>query len=311
MSLNINGEKCVVCKAYLFPEDDVVYCPICGAPHHRDCYNSVGHCALEEFHNTENQYKKPETEPKVEQEPIKEQTYTNDTGFKTTCRMCGESYPSEMPACPKCGTPDMSKMGGGFVAFDFLGGIPGETDLGDGVTANEAKMFVNSNTHRYIPKFAGFKHGKKTSWNWLAFLTPCGWLVSRKMYGLGAIMGAIQIALTLLTIPFNNAINSFMPDGTTYTEMSKIIMANIDAIGRTAIIAAIVGAFLNLLLSILMGIFGDLIYRNRVISKVSEIKQNGKDAFIEYRKKGGVNILLGFLAYFIVNFLSEFLAVLL
>ena len=31
MSISIEGEKCPVCGAYLFDEDDVVFCPECGA----------------------------------------------------------------------------------------------------------------------------------------------------------------------------------------------------------------------------------------------------------------------------------------
>ena len=50
--------SCALCHAYLFEEDDVVYCPVCGAPHHRECYNSIGHCALEQLHGTEQQYDK-------------------------------------------------------------------------------------------------------------------------------------------------------------------------------------------------------------------------------------------------------------
>ena len=56
MSLNEKGLSCAGCKAYLFEEDDIVYCPVCGAPHHRECYNRTGHCALEELHGTENEY---------------------------------------------------------------------------------------------------------------------------------------------------------------------------------------------------------------------------------------------------------------
>lgn len=308
MSLNIKGEKCVVCKAYLFEDDDIVYCPTCGAPHHRDCYNFVGHCGLEEFHNTENEYKKPEpSKDDKQQEPV------NDTtpNFKTVCRMCGESFPSEMPACPKCGTPDMSKMGGGFVTFDFMGGIPGETDLGDGVTANEAKLFVNSNTHRYIPKFVGFKHGKKTSWNWLAFLAPSGWLVSRKMYLLGAVIGVIQIALSLLNIPFSLALRPYITEDVGYAELTKIVLENIDAIGNTVIITAFIGSLLSFVLCLLMGIFGDLIYKKRVISKVNEIKSSGQDTVTGYRKSGGVNILLGVLTFYLINELPTLLALIL
>ena len=56
MSQKEINKSCALCHAYLFDEDDVVYCPVCGAPHHRECYNSIGHCALESTHGTENQY---------------------------------------------------------------------------------------------------------------------------------------------------------------------------------------------------------------------------------------------------------------
>ena len=58
MSLNDQNQTCALCHAYLFAEDDVVYCPECGAPHHRECYNKLNKCALEELHGTENQYDK-------------------------------------------------------------------------------------------------------------------------------------------------------------------------------------------------------------------------------------------------------------
>ena len=56
MNLDNEGLSCVYCKAYLLSDDDVVYCPVCGAPHHRECYESLGHCALEELHGTDRQY---------------------------------------------------------------------------------------------------------------------------------------------------------------------------------------------------------------------------------------------------------------
>ena len=56
MSLNIEDKQCQLCNAYLFEDDDVVFCPECGAPHHRECYNSLGHCALEHLHGTDQQY---------------------------------------------------------------------------------------------------------------------------------------------------------------------------------------------------------------------------------------------------------------
>ena len=62
MGFDVKNKKCAVCEAYLFEDDDVVCCPICGAPHHRDCYSAVGHCGLEKYHGTDLQYKAEETE---------------------------------------------------------------------------------------------------------------------------------------------------------------------------------------------------------------------------------------------------------
>ena len=304
MSLNINGEKCAVCQAYLFEEDDTVYCPQCGAPHHRDCYNAIGHCALEEFHGTENQYKRPEPEapqPEQNDEPAQRATIT--------CGMCGEKYDIDEMACPNCNTPNVTKAGGRFVAFDFLGGVSANTDLGDGVTADEAKKFVASNTHRYIPKFLSFKRGKKLSWNWLAFLTPCGWLLSRKMYLLGAIFGALQIAFTMFTVPFTAAVNMLDASAVrSYMDYGNLILENMASIGKVAFFAAFIGSLLELALRIIIALFGDLIYKKRVISKVSEIKRESEDKVEDFRKKGGVNMLVGILGYFAVNYLPTIIA---
>lgn len=304
MSLNNVSEKCAVCKAYLFDEDDVVYCPECGAPHHRECYNTVGHCGLEQYHGTENEYKK--AEPKPEEEP--KQTADNSQG-RTVCAMCGNVYDKEAGVCSECGAPDVSKMGGRFISFDFLGGVPADMDIGDGVTANEAKMFVGTNTQRYIPKFAGFKIGKKLSWNWAAFLFPCAWFASRKMYAKSIIMGALQIAFTMLLLPFNKAISYFdFSEAANYFESSKIISENLDSIGSVAIVAAIMGMALEFLLRLLSGVIADYSYKNRVISGVKEIKGGTDASATDYRRRGGVSLTAALLGIMAVQYLPSIFA---
>ena len=301
MSLNIANEKCAVCKAYLFAEDDIVYCPECGAPHHRDCYNSIGHCALREFHGTENQYQKPE-QPKTEEKP----PVIEDTVF---CNVCGEKYNKSDIACPSCHAPNVSRMGGHVISIDLSGGVADDTDLGDGVTASEAKKFVAVNTHRYMPKFVAFKNGKRASWNWLALLTPCGWLLSRKMYLLGAIVGALQIAFTMLGVPFAAAINQLdLSQAKNYMEISNIVLENISIIGMTAIFVAFIGSVLNLITRIIIAVFGDFIYRNRVISVINETKQNNTDKELVFRKKGGVSFIIGVLGYLAISELPQIIA---
>lgn len=44
------GCHCAACNKPFLETDDVVVCPECGAPHHRSCWNELGHCAHEAEH---------------------------------------------------------------------------------------------------------------------------------------------------------------------------------------------------------------------------------------------------------------------
>lgn len=306
MSTQQKQLNCVACKAYLFEDDDVVHCPVCGAPHHRDCYNKIGHCALEELHGTDQEYDSTKAEQNTENDQ-NQSTQSNAENY-TICRMCGEKYEKGLPKCPKCSAPDFSRMGP-FAHFDFLGGVPGDLDLGEGVTANEAKKFVASNTQRYIPKFLGFKNGKKASWNWLAFLTPCGWLMSRKMYLLGAVIGALEIAFSLVSMPLRIAYQMVeVPDTSNRIEIYNAIFTEISNIGKVAIYAGLIAIALEVIMCIVIAIFGDLIYKKRVITKVSEIKLESEDQRELYRKKGGISMAAAVFGYFAVSYLPTIIA---
>ena len=61
---------CPVCNKNFTENDDVVVCPECGTPHHRECYKITGKCFNEGLHGSENNlkenYKNPEEEKKTE-----------------------------------------------------------------------------------------------------------------------------------------------------------------------------------------------------------------------------------------------------
>ena len=295
MSLNKANEKCVVCKAYLFEDDDVVYCPECGAPHHRECYNSIGHCGLEEFHGTDNQYKKEKIEDEKPQQETVEDNYI-------TCGMCGAKYDRQENTCPECDAPNVTKFGGRFVTFDFLGGVPADTDLGKGVTADEAKKFVVNNTHRYIPKFLNFSKGKKLSWNWLAFITPCGWFLSRKMYAIGAFIAALEIAFKIIMLPIANSIYEYLPMLENYGAASITPDLAVEIFSKIGILPILIVwgiALINLIIMLVSAMFGDYIYRNHTISTISKIKAESEDVEEDLRKKGGVNLFLGIIGFYL------------
>lgn len=300
MSLDIKGKSCSVCHAYLFEEDDVVYCPVCGAPHHRECYAKLGHCALEELHGTEKQYDKVEAQRNVE---IKEETHNNKNRVK--CPMCEEVYDDFLNHCPKCQTPNF-RVTDGFTPFDLLGGVPKDMDVGKGVTANEAKRFVLSNTQRYIPKFAAANAGKKASWNWMAFLFPCPWFLGRKMYLYGILSGILMVAFSLLSLPLNNIIYSLGVDMNNTAAAMQELMSLLPQIDTGAVILSAAGGVLTIVLRILCGLFGDFIYSRYAVGEIVEIKANSEDMERDFAKKGGVSVFGAMAGFLGMELLTSF-----
>ena len=52
------NEKCPVCGEKFKDGDDIVTCPECGTPHHRECYKKIGHCINEDKHASGYEFKK-------------------------------------------------------------------------------------------------------------------------------------------------------------------------------------------------------------------------------------------------------------
>lgn len=274
-------KSCALCHAYLFPEDDVVYCPICGAPHHRECYNSIGKCALAEFHGTENQYDKIKIEgPKVEEKAAEEEPRTEyQTPF------------------------------GAYSPIDFLGGVKPEEEIDEGVTARQAANFVLSNTMRYIPKFKRLNDRSKKSWNFLAFLFPSGWFLSRKMYKNGIICACLEIFAMILNIPFYNIVTALGIDSMlTYSQMLTAMSENINQFPPAVVMVAFVGSLIRLGISITAAVLGDWIYKKHTVSTIKQIEAESEDKGLDYRKKGGVNIFMFLLGYLATSYIPAIIA---
>ncbi len=276
-------KSCVLCHAYLFPEDDVVYCPECGAPHHRECYNSIGKCALSEFHGTENQYDKIKVEAEKSKEPEVEER--NETG---------EEYQTPF---------------GAYSPIDFLGGVKPEEEIDEGVTAKKAANFVLSNTMRYIPKFKSLNAKNKNSWNFLAFFFPCEWFLSRKMYKKGLIVGFLEIIATILMIPFYNMqANLGITQAVNTADMLERISQNMSQFSPAVILVGFIGSIITLIISIVVGIYGDWFYKKHTVKTIKEIEENSEDKAMDYRKKGGVNIFMFLLGYLATSYIPSIIA---
>lgn len=141
--MNYTNEQCPVCKKIFTDSDDVVVCPECGTPHHRQCYKNNGGCANENKHDENFVWQKTISDPVVpnRSEPQQPQTAftpfgsfnrsgnnmqnggsadanersnTKSDGHKVIfCPNCGKENPAEEPVCLNCSARLYNTQNGG------------------------------------------------------------------------------------------------------------------------------------------------------------------------------------------------------
>lgn len=278
MSLSVKGQKCPICKSYMFDDDDIVFCPVCGVPSHRECYNTIKKCPLEEYHGTDMQY----TAPEIKEEPIEEDQ---------------KPEPKEIPF-----------VFGRSFEIDLYGGVK-KTDQIAGVTAEEMKNTVGVNTQYYLPRFFKLNNKQKKSWNWAAFLFPQGFFLFRKCYKAGILAFLLSVASTaLLNYPMLHVV---INESQTWKEIFISVGAQLAQNPEILIfsfIATVLGLLIQIPMRVLFGIFGNWIYRKEVFEKIKDAKEQAdEEPTLVMQLKGGVNPLLGVLGVAGVNWLVSIL----
>ncbi len=311
MSAYFSGKKCSVCGVVFNENDDVVACPVCGAPHHRECWQ--GQCAFHEKHGTDEQWN-GETEEVIDEPVIVIENQNNDSneGKAVTCFRCGRINFPAGEKCAFCGNPlngEENKqpfgetIGGYSFMIDPLGGVDPNEDI-DGVSAGEMAQFVVSNTTRYIPKFSKMSKTKNVfSWNWAAFLIPGYWFLYRKCYVQGIFVMLMSVASELLSTPFTQSVMNIVSRFENYQDAVKYISENIGMLSVTEYLMYLGSLALTFGIMLVCGLFGDAIYKKHCISKIKDINSgkvknnfNLPAAFLK-AKKGGISFFAPIVGY--------------
>ncbi len=171
--MDVKNYFCPVCGNDFNDGDDVVFCPECGTPHHRECWKEIGRCVNQHFHNSgepvDHTYKRENVpvEP-VFQSPENTASVNGENGGNPLFTRLNEPYES------------------GGASAHYIDGNP----------VYLYEIGVGKNQEYYIPRFILMDKTKKSiSWNFVGFIFPLAWSLYRKMYKLAAIVFAIYIAL--------------------------------------------------------------------------------------------------------------------
>ena len=320
---------CPVCNEKFDKRDDIVVCPECGAPYHRECYKKVGHCIFADKHGTKESWKSPE-------EVFENAAGDDERDFAKdgVCPRCGRKNKPDASFCDNCGMllgVDFSKAqeNGGFGGesidniqklFDPLGGVDADERIND-VPAQDIAEYVQVNTPYYISVFKRLKDSGANRLNFAGFLFTGGWLLYRKQYKLGAIISILTFALTVASalIYYNfvlpmlsgmlavenanvSSISSFALANLLSENIPQMTPAQVMLLLTPSIISAIKWG-----LMFFVGFRANKWYLKHCVRKIEKVRADaGSDAEYKERLKaaGGVNVPLAIsllVCYTIVN----------
>lgn len=339
------GNKCPVCNNYFHANDDIVVCPECGTPHHRECYESLSHCAKEDLHAEGYDFAK-ENEPQEDESII--------------CKRCGHKNEKDAFFCNKCALPlnqdtaqnPFSSTQGNFGQtppytqqtsqnsqgmpfsmpfdpFDPLSGVPSDFDMGNSVTAGEMSKYVKQNTPYFIRVFSNIKNFTKSKFNFSAAIFTGIYLLYRKMYKIGAVITAIQLAILSFSVYIDyyvlsssefttimNKINNLAATGlnsqATLTKFTEL-MNSLTGYQIFVLYLPMIFNIIQIVLMVVIGCCANRMYYNHCLKQIGKIKEKSTDkqqSDTLLQTKGGVNTALAasmFITYIVINYLPAIL----
>lgn len=323
---NYEKYKCPVCNEQFSKDDDIVTCPECGTPHHRECYKLAGHCVNKGLHETGYSFL-------VQEKTVKEETDNIIEEAKS------EYYTPENQ--PK--VEEENKDAEGFSPFSpiqFSNQEYRENGKIDGVEINDIAATIRTNPKRFIRVFKGFEQKKsKMNWNWSAFFFGSFYLLFRKMYKQGiaflCLVGTIIIGGEAAIMKFapeyvstiKDLALSYDPASGTMPDISSIAeISDFNTAGR--IIYIMMGLFL--VYKIVIALFADYLYKKTIFDIIKDVEEKlgnganftqtqmffGQGVELDQNQmkklylgnKGGVSIFAPFMAYFAIEIIMNLIA---
>lgn len=288
------NEKCLVCNNSFKEDDDIVVCPHCGTPHHRECYKENVKCANAEKHSEDFRWEPVFVSFEEEKKPTVDEV---NIPFSQSINL--DDLPPDIPISRFQDT--------------LFSTFPKE--LAENVKTEDVAVFVRHDSPKYIRKFQQLQDGKP-AWNWAAFFFAPYWFFYRKLHKLGVVFLAIFILLSSMSflppaIKLNETIYEFetqaqelMEDKQTEDEYETAVMDLYESTykkineNKAGIIIFAIQSTGNLAISVFIGLNANKWYYKHTLSKVKNISQEPED---DKRKEklflaGGVAYGAAFLA---------------
>lgn len=293
MSLYEN-EFCPVCKKEFCDGDDIVVCPECGTPHHRECYQLAGKCVNAGLHKAGYDYRKDQKEKSNEiiasnkKYPVTDMPVNG--GITMSFGTDGDNeilHGSDFTDDDENNLRPLNPVNIFKVTdSDNTDAIyEKDTQTIDGESVADFASAIKVNIPRFINKFKDMEYkNKKASWNWCALFFGPVYLFARKMYKQG--LAFICLSLSLL-FAGNGLIFKFAPE---YAQAVQSLaqtaqktravnpedLLALRSIGdaKTAMLISYICIALFIVLRIVQAVWSDYFYKKTVSSIVKKINSD-------------------------------------
>ncbi len=271
-------DNCPVCGLIFKDSDDIVVCPTCGTPHHRECYINSGSCANDSKHD--DGFIFVSTAPAASEEPQK-----------------SSQYSAEEPVYESSGD-NSSDNANPFESDTFnspYGHVITDNERIDDIPVGDLKKFIGPAWIYYVPLFYAKVKGLRIfRINFSAFIGSYAWLFARKFYLLGLISALLSIGSYL----FMDFFEAYLVSAGFDLTVSNILSSN-DPMILLGYYAYMFMSNIPFILSILTGIFANKLYMKRCIKKIKKINHSSSSAEqfnSRLAKRGGLNMPMLFLS---------------
>lgn len=336
--MDYKGIKCPICQKRFNSLDDIVVCPQCGAPYHRDCYEEKGTCIFPDLHESGKSWNAPADDipHQTQQSGIPAQKIcpncsTNNAENALFCSRCGYRFiDGTMPQQNRDARPVSGFGAGGFpgmMQVDEMGGYQKEEPVSDGITAGDLSELIGPNRVYYMNVFHTRQYYNRRRFHFCAFLFSGGWLLYRKINKLGAILTAILLLLTIANTYLTYfLINPMIIDhlgkmgidasaGVTYEHLFMLtqnLMAESPALLLLFAVPSLLGIG-RIVLMVICGLKANDWYFKSCCEKIRKIRsahQPGTEEYTEeLQHQGGVNLPIAIsllVCALIINYAPQF-----
>lgn len=191
--MKFENQICPVCDKVFTENDEIVVCPECGTPHHRDCYFSLGSCKNEPLHKSGFSYKPIEVTKETIDVLIGDEVKNTSEEKKEFNELVNVEFNDENAEKNENIQEAIKDL------FNSINGKTADQVLIDNIPSSYFEAAIGKNQNYYLPRFFIIEGTqKKMLLNVCAFLFPMAWAFYRKMYKLSLLVFALYIALTAI-----------------------------------------------------------------------------------------------------------------